>query len=158
MTGKRSFLGEGCEFDGDVRGEGSFDCCGKFNGTIDIEEHLVIGQGGVATAQIKARRITIEGHLEGNAIGGEKVEVSAKGHVEGDVRAPAVQFAEGAFFEGNVEMRRAKTKAPEPDEKAQSKVAAASNGAPSEATGTPGGNDADSAAPLPLGPGRLKGR
>ena len=157
VTGKRSFLGEGCEFDGDVRGEGSLDCRGKFNGTIDIEEHLVIGQDGVATAQIKARSITIEGHLEGNATGREKVEVSATGHVEGDVRAPAVQFAEGAFFEGNVEMRRAKTKAPEPDEKAQSAAEAASNGAPSEATETAGDKDADGPGRLPPGSGGLKG-
>ena len=107
---KSSFLGEGCEFEGDLRGRGSFECGGTFKGTIDVEEDLVIGHGGVATAQLKARRINIEGRLEGDASGGEKVEVGASGHVEGDVRAPAVQFAEGAFFEGNVEMRRGKNK------------------------------------------------
>jgi len=112
---KRSFLGEGCEFEGDLRGQGSFECGGAFKGTIDVEEDLVIGHGGVATAQIKARRINIEGRLEGDAIGGEKVEVGASGHVEGDVRAPAVQFAEGAFFEGNVEMRRGKNKDAAPE-------------------------------------------
>ncbi len=147
LAGKRSFLGEGCEFNGDVRGAGSFECRGKFNGTIDIEEDLVIGQGGVATAELKAHRITIEGRLEGNATGGEKVEVSATGHVEGDVRAPAVQFAEGAFFEGNVEMRRAKAKESEPEEKSQS-----------TATETVDDKDDDSAQRLPPGPGRLKGR
>jgi cytoskeletal protein CcmA (bactofilin family) len=109
---KRSFLGPGCELEGDFKGAGSFECRGTFNGTIDIEEDVVIGPGGVATAQLKARRITIEGRLEGNATGGEKVEVGASGHVEGDVRAPAVQFAEGAFFEGNVEMRRAQDEEP----------------------------------------------
>jgi cytoskeletal protein CcmA (bactofilin family) len=110
VSAKRSFLGPGCVLEGDFKGAGSFECRGTFNGTIDIEEDLVIGQGGVATAQLKARRITIEGRLEGDATGSEKVEVGASGHVEGDVRAPAVQFAEGAFFEGNVEMRRAHAK------------------------------------------------
>lgn len=66
----------------------------------------MIGHGGKAEAEVKARRISIEGRLHGDATGTEKVEVGASGHVEGDVRAPAVQFAEGAFFEGNVEMRR----------------------------------------------------
>ena len=159
-AGKRSFLGEGCEFSGDLSGAGSFECRGKFKGTIDIEEDVVIGQGGVATAQLKAHRITIEGRLEGNATGGEKVEVGATGHVEGDVRAPAVQFAEGAFFEGNVEMRRAKTKEPESAEKTQSpaeetgKVTA--SGVPSEATETPENKDDDGSSQLPPGPGRLK--
>ena len=123
---QRSFLGEGCEFEGDLRGRGSFECGGTFKGAIDVEEDLVIGHGGVATAQLKARRINIEGRLEGDATGGEKVEVGAAGHVEGDVRAPAVQFADGAFFEGNVEMRRGKDKdaAPEATEQKTSETGA----------------------------------
>jgi cytoskeletal protein CcmA (bactofilin family) len=69
---------------------------------------------GRAEAQLSARRIIINGRLEGDAIGSEKVEVGASGHVEGDVRATAVLFAEGAFFEGNVEMRTARSKQSEP--------------------------------------------
>ena len=103
----RSYLGAGCELIGDFTGEGSFECGGSFDGAIDISGDVVIGHGGTANAQLKARRISINGRLHGDATGTEKVEVGASGHVEGDVRAPAVQFAEGAFFEGNVEMRRA---------------------------------------------------
>ena len=110
VADKRSFLGAGCELKGEFTGEGSFECGGDIEGTIDIAGDLVIGQSGTAKAEIKARRIDIEGRLEGNVTGTEKVEVGAAGHVEGDVRAPAVQFAEGAFFEGNVEMRRTKAK------------------------------------------------
>ncbi len=102
----QSYLGAGCELIGDFTGEGSFECGGSFDGTIDISGDVVIGHGGTAEAKIKARRISIDGRLHGDVTGTEKVEVGASGHVEGDVRAPAVQFAEGAFFEGNVEMRR----------------------------------------------------
>jgi cytoskeletal protein CcmA (bactofilin family) len=73
----------------------------------------LIGTEGSATAQLTARRIVINGRLVGDAIGSDKVEVGASGHVEGDVRATAVLFAEGAFFEGNVEMRTARSKKPE---------------------------------------------
>jgi len=92
-----------------MSGAGSFECGGRFEGTIEIAGDLVVRHGGSAKAELMARRISIEGRLTGNATGTEKVEVGASGHVEGDVRAPAVQFAEGAFFEGNVEMRRAKS-------------------------------------------------
>lgn len=115
-AGKSSFLGPGCVFEGEFNGDGSFECSGDFEGTIDIAGDLVIGHGGNARAELKARRITIEGHLRGDATGTEKVEVGATGHVEGDVRAPAVQFAEGASFEGNVEMRRGKAAAAAADE------------------------------------------
>ncbi len=102
----RSYLGDGCQFVGDLSGAGSFECGGDFDGTIDITGDVVIAHSGTVKAQLKARRISIEGRLQGDATGSEKVEVGVSGHVEGDVRAPAVQFAEGAFFEGNVEMRR----------------------------------------------------
>jgi cytoskeletal protein CcmA (bactofilin family) len=105
---KSSFLGAGCSFEGEVAGKGSFECGGKIDGNVDFSGDVVIGHGGVAKAQLKGRRINVEGRLEGDASGSEKVEVGSSGHVEGDVRAPAVQFAEGAFFEGNVEMRRPK--------------------------------------------------
>jgi cytoskeletal protein CcmA (bactofilin family) len=115
-AGKSSFLGSGCVLEGKFNGDGSFECSGNFEGIIDVTGDLVIGHGGTAKAELKARRINIEGRLRGNATGTEKVEVGASGHVEGDVRAPAVQFAEGAFFEGNVEMRQGKPSAAAADE------------------------------------------
>ena len=79
---------------------------------MEMEGEVLIGAEGSATAQLTARRIVINGRLEGDAIGSDKVEVGASGHVEGDVRATAVLFAEGAFFEGNVEMRTARSAKP----------------------------------------------
>ena len=103
---KRSYLSSGCELVGDFMGEGSFQCSGSFSGKIDISGDVIIGQSGTAEAQLKASSISIDGRLHGDATGTEKVQVGASGHVEGNLRAPAVQFIEGAFFEGNVEMRR----------------------------------------------------
>ena len=103
---RRSYLSAGCELVGDFMGEGSFECSGSFDGKIDISGDVIIGQSGTAEAELKARSINIDGRLHGDATGTEKVQVGASGHVEGNLRAPAVQFIEGAFFEGNVEMRR----------------------------------------------------
>jgi len=111
---KRSFLGPGCSLEGEIRGAGSFECRGTINGLVELEGEVLVGKEGRAKAQISARRIVINGRLEGDAMGDDKVEVGASGHVEGDVRATAVLFAEGAFFEGNVEMRTARSKRPEP--------------------------------------------
>ena len=110
----RSVLGPGCDLDGEIRGSGSLECSGKIKGVVELDGEILIGMEGRAEAQLTARRIIINGRLEGDAIGNEKVEVGASGHVEGDVRATAVLFAEGAFFEGNVEMRTARSKQPEP--------------------------------------------
>jgi len=108
----RSFLGPGCILEGEIRGAGSLECRGRINGLVELEGEVLIGAEGSATAQLTARRIIINGRLEGDALGSDKVEVGATGHVEGDVRATAVLFAEGAFFEGNVEMRTARSANP----------------------------------------------
>ena len=112
---RRSYLSAGCELVGDFMGEGSFECSGSFEGKIDLSGDVIIGQSGTAEAQLKASSISIDGRLHGDATGTEKVQVGASGHVEGNLRAPAVQFIEGAFFEGNVEMRRPEHVGPEGD-------------------------------------------
>ena len=46
----------------------------------------------------------IGGRVVGNVQGHEKVEILPSGRLEGDVAAPRVVLAEGAFFKGKVEM------------------------------------------------------
>ena len=154
--GGRSYLGAGCELIGDLRGDGSFECGGSFDGTIDVSGDVVIGHGGSAVAEIKARRISIEGRLQGAATGTEKVEVGASGRIEGDVRAPAVQFAEGAFFEGNVEMRRPDGTEEESDSAGDDEAAAEPSEASDngDAVAQPSGDgNKDDAAAEPSGDG-----
>lgn len=100
-----SYLGPGCVFSGEIRGRGSLECHGSMQGVIDLTGDVLIGERGIAKVEIFGRRIQIDGLLEGNATGLERVEVGATGQVTGDIRAPSVSFAEGAVFEGNVEMR-----------------------------------------------------
>jgi cytoskeletal protein CcmA (bactofilin family) len=104
----RSYLGPGCVFEGEIRGSGSLECHGVIEGSIELDGDVVVGERGTAKARIAGRRVVVDGTLEGDAIGVERVEVGATGQVLGDIRAQSVSFAEGAVFEGNVEMRSAK--------------------------------------------------
>lgn len=101
----RSYLGPGCVFEGEIRGTGSLECHGTVDGTIELDGDIVVGERGTARAILRGRRVVIEGVLQGDACGAARVEVGATGQVTGDIRAPSVSFAEGAVFEGNVEMR-----------------------------------------------------
>ena len=105
----RSYLGPGCAFEGEIRGSGSLECHGKIQGSIELDGDVVIGERGAAKARVSGRKVVVDGILEGNALGGERVEVGETGQVLGDIRAQSVSFAEGAVFEGNVEMRSAKS-------------------------------------------------
>ena len=101
----RSYLGPGCVFEGDIRGSGSLECHGSVTGTVTLDGEVVIGDRGRAKGTLCADRVAVDGCLYGDASGKQKVEVGATGQVTGDIRAPSVAFAEGAVFEGNVEMR-----------------------------------------------------
>lgn len=103
----RSYLGPGCVLDGEIRGKGSLECHGSVTGAIELDGDVTVGERGIAKARISGARVVIDGILEGDASGTAKVEVGSTGQVTGDIRAPSVAFAEGAVFEGNVEMRSA---------------------------------------------------
>ena len=109
----RSYLGPGCVLEGEIRGAGSLECHGSVDGTIELPGDIVIGERGCAKATLTGGRVVVDGVLEGDAIGASRVEVGATGHVTGDIRAPSVAFAEGAVFEGNVEMRSVRGEGPE---------------------------------------------
>lgn len=112
----RSYLGPGCTFEGEIRGRGSLECHGTITGTVSLDGVIHVGERGNARAQLSGGKIVVDGILEGDAVGSERVEVGATGQVCGDIRAPSVSFAEGAVFEGNVEMRSARVRKEGSDE------------------------------------------
>src|SRR4030095_13152607 len=75
---------------------------------ISAEAHLplelAVGAEGKVQGDIVARSVRIGGRVVGNVQGHEKVEILPTGRLEGDVAAPRVVLAEGAFFKGKVEM------------------------------------------------------
>jgi len=54
--------------------------------------------------------VRISGRVTGNVAATDRVEVAASGILEGDIAAPRIVIAEGAFFKGRVEMRGEKPK------------------------------------------------
>ena len=65
---------------------------------------MVIGSTGVINGDIVAESVSVGGKVLGNVKAGDTFELQASGRIEGDVTAPRVIIAEGAFFKGNVEM------------------------------------------------------
>jgi cytoskeletal protein CcmA (bactofilin family) len=63
----------------------------------------VLGADASVTADLTARAITIGGTVVGSVIATERAAITETGCVEGDVRAPRVQMADGAVFGGRVD-------------------------------------------------------
>ena len=65
----------------------------------------MIGNEGVVQGPVTAQVVRVSGRVQGSIQATERIEVAPSGSVEGDMAAPRVVIAEGAFFKGRVEMK-----------------------------------------------------
>jgi cytoskeletal protein CcmA (bactofilin family) len=103
-NGLDSLLGAGVDCQGTARVEGTLRLDGAFQGTLEIGDTLIIGQGGSFTGRARARQVVISGHFEGEVLGTERVELQRGARMEGDVLTRAFVIEPGVWFQGNCRM------------------------------------------------------
>ena len=99
-----TLLAPGSRFVGDLLGSTEVLIEGELEGGVRLDANLTIGAEGCVKGEVEARCVRVAGKVVGNVRGRERVEVLGSGALEGDVAAPRVVIAEGAFFKGRVEM------------------------------------------------------
>ena len=62
-------LGTGATLKGELRNQGNIRLDGIFEGTLEIEGNILIGETAKITADINARNISIAGAVRGNGLG-----------------------------------------------------------------------------------------
>lgn len=78
---------------------------GEVEGSITLNEHeLTVGPSGRIYANIQAQSIRIEGEVDGDIIGREKVLITKSGNVRGNIIAPRVILEDGGKFKGSIDM------------------------------------------------------
>ena len=86
---------------GDLSFKGSFRIEGQFQGTINSDSLLIIGEKGKVEADVKVGQIIINGEIKGNIQAAEKVEIHNRGRVFGSIVTPRLMVEEGAYLEAN---------------------------------------------------------
>ncbi|MEE4270099.1 MAG: polymer-forming cytoskeletal protein [Thermoanaerobaculales bacterium] len=98
-------IGRSINIRGDVTGDEDLLIQGRIEGTVDLKQHSVtIGPEGRVKADLKGRRVTVEGEVEGDVRGQEQVVLKASSTVNGDIVAPRVVLEDGATFLGSIDM------------------------------------------------------
>jgi len=91
--------------DANFKGELSFDSAakllGKFEGSINAKGRIHVADGSKCKATVKAKEISVEGHIEGNVEAMDRVEIKNKGIVTGDITAARMIMSEGASIDGH---------------------------------------------------------
>jgi cytoskeletal protein CcmA (bactofilin family) len=105
--GQTAIIGRSIQIKGELTGNEDLTIDGIVEGKIELKENnLTIGSNGNIKADINAKAVTITGEVHGNVTAEEKVEVRETGKLHGDIVAPRVVIADGAFFKGSVEMEK----------------------------------------------------
>lgn len=102
---ERATVGSSILVKGDLSGEEDLLIQGRVEGRIDLKNYnLTVGQQGRVKADVYAKIISVEGQVEGNLFGEEKVIIRKSGNVKGNLAAPRVSLEEGASFKGSIDM------------------------------------------------------
>jgi cytoskeletal protein CcmA (bactofilin family) len=105
--GQVAIIGQSIQIKGELTGNEDLTIDGTVEGNIQLKENnLTIGPNGNIKADINAKKVTIIGEVQGNVTAEETVEIRESGKLRGNITAPRLVIADGAFFKGSVEMER----------------------------------------------------
>ena len=95
-----SIIGVGSEFKGEFKINGLLRIDGTFQGTIETDGKVLIGQSGEAVTDIQARLVVVGGSVRGNIFATERVIFLSTGVIKGNIITPSLIMEDGVKFEG----------------------------------------------------------
>jgi cytoskeletal protein CcmA (bactofilin family) len=102
---ERTFVGPSVSIKGELSSEEDLTIQGRVEGEIDSKQNNVtIGESGNIKGDIYGRIISIEGEVQGNLFGEEKIVVRESAMVLGDIETPRFSIGEGAKFKGHIDV------------------------------------------------------
>jgi cytoskeletal protein CcmA (bactofilin family) len=100
-----SVIGPTLVFKGELSADEDLVIQGTIEGTIaHHKKNLTVGKEGRVKADIHAASVAIEGHVEGDIHGDDFVELARTAVVSGNIFCARIKMADGAKFNGSVEM------------------------------------------------------
>jgi cytoskeletal protein CcmA (bactofilin family) len=102
-VGFETVLGANSTLKGEFRSQANVRLDGIFEGTLEIEGNVLVGETARITADIHAKNVSVAGAVRGN-ISGNKIQLLRTGRVWGDISASAITTEEGAFIDGKITM------------------------------------------------------
>jgi len=102
---EKAVVGPSINIKGELTGEEDLMIQGRVEGRIELKKNNVtVGKKGSVLADIYGKIISVEGEVEGDLFGEEKIIVRKSGKVHGNMTAPRVNLEDGATFKGAIDM------------------------------------------------------
>ena len=106
----KAYLGADALFRGTLRFEGTVRIDGKFEGQVNTNDTLVIGETGDMKADVKVGTLVCKGQLQGSVVASKKIELHPASKIQGDIQTPALSIALGAVLDGHLNMTEGESK------------------------------------------------
>jgi cytoskeletal protein CcmA (bactofilin family) len=103
----QAHLGQGSRVEGKL----------SFEGEINAQDTVVIGDHADVTANIVASTVILQGRVKGDVTARKRVELRAPAKLTGNINTPALVVHEGVVFEGNCSMGAAESRAERSDKR-----------------------------------------
>ncbi len=100
-------VGEKLSIKGEVAGEGDLELAGRFEGVVNVQGTVVIGDRAEVDADITASTIVVGGRVRGNLSAAGRVEILPQGVLTGNLRSGSFAAADGASVKGEIVVERA---------------------------------------------------
>lgn len=102
-----TLVGQGVEFSGDIRFQGGLHLDGTVKGNVATADNaegavLVISDRGRVEGDVYVAYAVINGEVVGNVYASEKLELSAKARIHGNVEYNLLEMASGAEINGQM--------------------------------------------------------
>jgi cytoskeletal protein CcmA (bactofilin family) len=99
-------VGEKLAIKGEIVGEGDLELAGRFEGVINVQGTVVIGDRAEADADITASMIVVGGKVRGNLSASGRVEILPHGVLTGNLKTGSFAAADGASVKGEIVVER----------------------------------------------------
>ena len=106
----KAYLGSDALFKGTLSFEGTVRIDGKFEGKVNTNDTLVIGETGDMQADVRVGTLVCKGKLNGTVEASKKIEMHPASKITGDIQTPALSIELGAVLDGHLKMIKTESK------------------------------------------------
>ena len=101
-----SYIDRESHFTGTYRSRQNLRIDGRYDGDIECDAAVVIGDTASVNARVLAGSMTVAGRLEGEVMCENRFEILPTGRVSGTITAGTTVIHEGAFYQGELRMAK----------------------------------------------------
>ncbi|MDI6603882.1 MAG: polymer-forming cytoskeletal protein [Thermoanaerobacteraceae bacterium] len=99
-----TIIGKNTNLEGNLKSQGTIRIDGNFNGKIDVDGNIIVGENSKIEADITTDNISISGEIKGNLIVKGQAQLTSNAKLFGDIEVQNIIIDDGAIFEGKCKM------------------------------------------------------